>query len=312
MLAAQETVLVGYDGSDDAAMAIRRAGALLAPRRAVVAYVWGSLASLLLHTDVSRLGGTVFEAAHELDAEDRERAEARAAEGAGLAREAGFDATPVGAMGKPKAWPTLLELARRHDAAAIVVGSRGLGGVRSALLGSVSSGVLHHAQLPVLIVPPPEDEHAPGPVVIGYDGSDHARRAIAAAGRLLAVREAVVQNVWVSYAALAPAAAAGMPAPAVPDGVEQVDRGLAQGADRTAHEGVRLAAAEGLEARPHAARADGNVWRSLLDTAHDRRAAAVVVGSRGRSTMGAALLGSVSRALAHHAAVPLLVVPPAD
>ena len=38
----------------------------------------------------------------------------------------------------------------------------GWAGVKSALLGSVSSGVLDHAQLPVLIVPPLEEAHAPG------------------------------------------------------------------------------------------------------------------------------------------------------
>jgi len=50
----------------------------------------------------------------------------------------------------------------------------------------------------VLIVPPLEEEAAPGPAVVGFDGSDEARAAIEAAGRLLEVLEAVVQNVWVS------------------------------------------------------------------------------------------------------------------
>src|SRR5215213_7944442 len=111
--ASPQPVLIGFDGYDDAAAAISGAGALLPPRRAIVAYVWKSLASLLLDQQVDTLTGTMHKAA-------------------------GFDAQAIAAEGKPKAWPTLLRLAEEHDAAAIVIGSKGLGAVRSALLGSVS------------------------------------------------------------------------------------------------------------------------------------------------------------------------------
>jgi nucleotide-binding universal stress UspA family protein len=51
---------------------------------------------------------------------------------------------------------TLLALAAELDADAIVVGSRGLGGVKSFLLGSVSHAVVQHADRAVLVVPSPE------------------------------------------------------------------------------------------------------------------------------------------------------------
>jgi nucleotide-binding universal stress UspA family protein len=48
----------------------------------------------------------------------------------------------------------VLELARSRDVDLIVVGSRGLGAVKGALLGSVSSEIVHHADRPVLVARP--------------------------------------------------------------------------------------------------------------------------------------------------------------
>lgn len=48
--------------------------------------------------------------------------------------------------------PTLLDIAQRLGCDAIIIGARGLGALRSALLGSVSQGVLQASTLPVTIV----------------------------------------------------------------------------------------------------------------------------------------------------------------
>ncbi len=49
---------------------------------------------------------------------------------------------------------TLSELARREDATCLVIGSRGRGPLRSALLGSVSAGAAMQSPCPVVVVPP--------------------------------------------------------------------------------------------------------------------------------------------------------------
>jgi nucleotide-binding universal stress UspA family protein len=53
-------------------------------------------------------------------------------------------------------WEGIVDLADEIDAAVIVIGSRGLTGVRERLEGSVSHEVAEHARRPVLVVPPNE------------------------------------------------------------------------------------------------------------------------------------------------------------
>ncbi|MFB4166911.1 universal stress protein [Virgibacillus sp. JSM 102003] len=46
----------------------------------------------------------------------------------------------------------LCEYAEDHEMDLIIVGSRGLGGVKKLLLGSVSTNIVHHATCPILII----------------------------------------------------------------------------------------------------------------------------------------------------------------
>src|SRR5690606_7085909 len=87
------------------------------------------------------------------------------------------------------------ELAEKVGADVVVVGSRGLGGAR-AVLGSVSDMVVHYTPRPVLVVPHPlliaeYEALAGGPVLVGFDGSASAQRALATAAQLFPTRRVV-------------------------------------------------------------------------------------------------------------------------
>ena len=146
-------ILICYDGSNDSERAVDAAAALLGARRAVVLDVAPALtfAEGIAATS-SLVPGTAFEDVNRADA--LRRAEA----GAAYARRAGFDAEARATIA-PTTWQGIVDIADELDAAAIVIGSRGLGGLRELTRGSVSHDVATHARRPVLIVPPP---HAMG------------------------------------------------------------------------------------------------------------------------------------------------------
>jgi nucleotide-binding universal stress UspA family protein len=147
-------ILIGFDGSPSARHAIEEAARVLGPRPATVVFVWdpvapgpagdpfGLVSPMYDPTQIQDVNQTI-----------RTNADAIAAQGAALAREAGLEAQPRTAEMRGSIWSTILETADETDAEIVVVGARGHSKVRSLLLGSVSNGVVHHATMPVLVLP---------------------------------------------------------------------------------------------------------------------------------------------------------------
>jgi len=136
---------------------------MLGPGRAVIATVWEegmAVSSVVPSTEFGMSPGPLdVETALEVDEAVHAHAERVAAEGAQLARSVGFeDAEPVAVADEVNVAETLVHLATERGASALVVGSRGLTGLRSRLLGSTSHAVLRHAHLPVLVVPQHGDD----------------------------------------------------------------------------------------------------------------------------------------------------------
>jgi nucleotide-binding universal stress UspA family protein len=158
----QAPILIAYDGSEAARAAIREAGALFAPTSALVLTVWEpSLAQLMLVPDATGMGSTMMPydpaVAREEERASEEHAQEIANDGVRLAQEAGLTAQAILAEDAVAPADAIVAAADTHDARAIVIGSRGLRGLKSKLFGSTSAHVLHHAQRPVVVVRHPED-----------------------------------------------------------------------------------------------------------------------------------------------------------
>jgi nucleotide-binding universal stress UspA family protein len=146
------TVLLTYDGSENAKAAIEHAGAVLQHGPAVVATAWTTFEGAAPAALLALPGDMVREGTAALDEAGRETAEGMAAEGAELARAAGFEAEPRAVVSSGPFFAALIDLADELDASVIVAGSRGRSALRAAVLGSVSTGLLHHTRRPVMIV----------------------------------------------------------------------------------------------------------------------------------------------------------------
>jgi nucleotide-binding universal stress UspA family protein len=153
------TILIAYDGSADARAAIAYAGGHVRPEPAVVVTVWEPLLSQLTLSALAATATAVPLPDEGEQWEEERQATGVAQEGAGLATTAGFpEATARAERGAGPVWATIVDVAEETGATLIVIGSRGLSGVKSVLLGSVSNRVLHHARRPVLVVPPGPEE----------------------------------------------------------------------------------------------------------------------------------------------------------
>jgi nucleotide-binding universal stress UspA family protein len=183
----------------------------------------------------------------------------------------------------------------------VVLGSRGLGGFRGLLVGSVSVAVAAHGHCPVVVVHgPPGDGPPPGhgPVVVGVDGSPLSEAAIEFAFSAAAVRRVplVAVHSWIDVNTAG--AWAGLPDTIDWDWLgeqeaRRLDEVLASWVAKFPDVEVRKVVERD---RPQ---------RALLKAAAD--AQLVVVGSRGRGALTGLGLGSVSQSLLHHAECPVAV-----
>ncbi|MFL1377051.1 MULTISPECIES: universal stress protein [unclassified Nocardiopsis] len=212
--------------------------------------------------------------------------------------------------------PALLERAGNEDL--LVVGSRGLGALRAAVMGSTAIRLAARAHCPVAVVPesPERTDHTGGVdgvsrpdragrvgrIVVGVDGSEASLPALRfALGRAHEDGSAVtVVHSWEVSTPFAPEALAASGWVPPDELLEQRSGELVAALFEEVGD-----AAEGVDVS--VVRSRQAAERALL--AEAEKADLVVVGSRGRGGLRGLFLGSVSQAVLHGAAIPVVVIP---
>ena len=196
--------------------------------------------------------------------------------------------------------PLSVLVAQTRSAAMAAVGHRGLNGFRGTPLGSVATGLAAHAECPVVVVREPA--RPAGPVVLGVDGSAAGKAAVRFAFQEASVQGADINAVhaWTTWNA---------PMPPPTDETEPYAYGpgmLAAEEERLLAETLAGMRTRYPDVRVERSTVHGPARSALIEAS--RTARLTVVGSRGRGGFAGLLLGSVSRAVLHHAHSPVAVV----
>ena len=144
-----QTVVVGTDGSESSLRAVARAGALTGASGATLVIACAYLPTEADDRELARaqdvLGDDAYQIVGSHPAEDtvRTAAERAGAAGATDVRTVAVEGSPVEA---------LLDVVHREKADLLVVGNRGLAGIRGRLLGSVPADATRRSECDVLVV----------------------------------------------------------------------------------------------------------------------------------------------------------------
>jgi nucleotide-binding universal stress UspA family protein len=149
----------------------------------------------------------------------------------------------------------------------------------------------------------------PTTLVLGYDGSDCAKKALAHTVELakhIDDAEVFVIHAFEFSIGYVPMGMTDSPLMMSSEYDQHVDLVRAFGEQAVAEAQQALEAA-GIRATGEVV--EGKAVDVLLETAREKKAAVIVVGSHGEGAMSAAFLGSTALKLLHHSDIPILVVP---
>ncbi len=281
--------VVGLDGSDCAANALEWAAANVVGR--------GSAIELVTAWQTPVVGASPMSGPMMVGLDDDEIHDAAAhgvAEIAAPLRHR-LDVPVVASIGQGGPAQVLLDAS--ESAGLLVVGSRGRGGFTRLLLGSTSTQCATHASVPTVVVPGDAEPKRAQKILLGCDGSPNSMAALRWAIDFVSPGGVVVV-MWVWDTTPLAVGADTFFFPDASDLAADRFHHLVDTVGGQALAGGVTIEREFVRGTPRAALA-----------AHADEADLLVVGARGHGAVGAALLGSVSTWLLHHAHRPIAVVP---
>lgn len=290
-------VLVGVDGSDEAERAARR-GLELASRV-------GATVTVVHVLERSALGLT------RSDAEERQLRDQRAAILADVEDVAQSLGQPVETElleGSPAG--RISEYASEVGADLVVLGRQGLSGVSERLLGGVTERVLARGDVPVLVVPGEADVRGSyDRVLVPTDGSENAAAALPHGGGLAQIYGATVEvlNVVDLQSAGGAFHAGGLEV----DFIERLEDEGEDAVGRAATELAEYVPADDVQTAVTLSTSLDGAAAGIREHVAEHGVDLIVMGSRGRSSLRRAMLGSVAATVLRSVDVPVLVVPAA-
>ena len=295
-------ILLATDGSEEATLAARTAGDL-SDRIGSELHVVHVAYLLPMSSEASYMASQLYREAYEdlkQKAQELLDEQVRKIKGAG-----GRVAQAHLKIGRPDA--EIVALAEELGVDLIVVGSRGRGGIRRALMGGVSDSVVRHAHCPVLVVREEEAVNIfPTKILLATDGSEDATLAARAATDIANKTGSELHVVLVGL----PPGYIGTGEPLVTDILVPSQEELKEINDEFQRlldaQVKQIKAAGGTVTQAHLE--IGKPDEEIIALGEEIDARLIAVGSRGLGGLERALMGSISDSVVHHAHCSVLVV----
>jgi len=181
----------------------------------------------------------------------------------------------------------------------IALGTYGRKGLRRMIMGSVTAGVISHSPCDVLVVKKPctECTGTYKSILVPFDGSDTAKRAVESAAELASRMSASLTLLYVI--------------PRYEEMIgfiktETIREKLYDEARRIVQDGEAIAKSKGVSANTMVE--EGSPTGRILEMAGGLGSDLIVMGHRGWSGMDKAIIGSTAERVITHCNVPVLVV----